>query len=45
MLARVKTLLDEFVTYVCVGCFAAGWIDFGQGADLTWWALIRSVAQ
>ena len=35
--------ISEAVTYAVVIVFAIGWMDFGQGKDLTWWNLIQYV--
>jgi hypothetical protein len=32
--------MGEWITYAFVAVFALGWIDFGQGAEYTWWNLI-----
>jgi hypothetical protein len=33
--------ISEGIGYVFIVVFAMGWIDFGQGPDLTWWKLIH----
>jgi|TARA_B100001094_G_scaffold230883_1_gene225551 hypothetical protein len=37
-------VMNEAVTYAVVIVFALGWMDFGQGKDLTWWKLIQVLA-
>lgn len=33
--------ISEIVTAFVVLIFALGWMDFGQGPDLTWWKVIQ----
>jgi len=33
--------ISEIITAFIVLLFAIGWMDFGQGPDLTWWKLIQ----
>lgn len=37
-----KEWIGEWFGYAVVAVFAFGWIDFGQGPGLTWWALIAN---
>lgn len=37
-------VMNEALTYAIVIVFAIGWMDFGQGKDLTWWKLIQTLA-
>ena len=37
-----KEWCGEILTYALIVVFAFGWIDFGQGPGLTWWALIAN---
>ena len=32
--------MGEYITRGFVVVFALGWIDFGQGAQYTWWNLL-----
>lgn len=32
---------SEIVTAIAMLIFALGWMDFGQGPDLTWWKVIQ----
>jgi hypothetical protein len=36
-----KELVSEFIGYGLLIVFTIGWMDFGQGPDLTWWKLIH----
>ena len=36
--------IQEGLLYVLVAVFDIGWMDFGQGKDLTWWSLIQYMA-
>ncbi len=31
----------DFFGYIVLAIFVMGWMDFGQGKDLTWWKLIH----
>lgn len=39
----VGNMIQDMMSAFTVFVFAAGWIDFGQGHDLTWWALIQAM--
>ena len=32
---------SEIITAFAMLIFALGWMDFGQGPDLTWWTVIQ----
>tara|TARA_Y100000114_G_C11521932_1_gene213939 strand:+ start:353 stop:472 length:120 start_codon:yes stop_codon:yes gene_type:complete len=34
-------MINDILTSVFLFIFALGWIDFGQGSEYTWWALIQ----
>ncbi len=40
----LRESISEFFGYLFIIIFALGWMDFGQGPDLTWWKLVHWMA-
>ena len=35
----------DVLSLAFIAVFVAGWVNFGQGADLTWWKLIQVLGE